>query len=104
MENRYNVFLDRNDVRMRLILSGLDKGIYKIKQHQLSRENGSAYDKWIEMGAPQQLNSEEINYLSNSSIPKQHISEVRIEENFVVGTTLKPHEVQLYEIIPQRTL
>lgn len=104
MENRYNVFLDRDDVRMRLVLSGLDKGTYKIKQHQLNRENGSAYDKWVEMGAPQQLNSEDINYLSYTSVPKKHISEVRIEEEFVLGTTLKPHEVQLYEIILQRNV
>jgi xylan 1,4-beta-xylosidase len=104
MKNRYSVFLNRDDIQMKLILNGLDKGTYKIKQHKLNRENGSALDKWIEMGAPGPMNPEEINYLKYSSVPKKHVSEVRVEDDLVVKAILEPHEVHLYEIIPQRAL
>lgn len=104
IKNRYKVFLDRDEIQLKLILSGLEKGSYKIKQHRLNRENGSAFDKWVEMGAPESLSPEEINYLRYSSIPNRHFSDVRIENDFILNTNLQPHEVQLYEILPQRTL
>lgn len=104
IKDRYNVFLDRDDIQLKLILSGLEKGTYKVKMHRLNRENGSAFDKWVEMGAPGSLSPEDINYLKFSSVPKKHISEVRIENDFILNTILQPHEVQLYEILPQRTL
>jgi xylan 1,4-beta-xylosidase len=104
IKNRYSVFLNRDDIQMKLILNGLDKGAYKIKQHKLNREHGSAFDKWVEMGAPGQMNLEEINYLKNSSIPKKYVSEVRVEDDLIVKAILEPHEVHLYEIIPQRPL
>jgi xylan 1,4-beta-xylosidase len=102
MENRYNVFLDRDDVRMKLTLTGIDNGIYQIKQHQLNREHGSAFDKWVKMGAPEYLGNDEVNYLRYASIPKIHISEVRSEGVVSLASILQPHEVQLIEIIPKR--
>jgi xylan 1,4-beta-xylosidase len=104
IKNRYNVFLDRDNIQVKLTLSGIEKGTYKINQHQLNRDNGSAFDKWIEMGAPESLSPDDLNYLKFSSIPKKHISEVRIENDFVVNAILQPHEVQLLEILPQRKL
>jgi xylan 1,4-beta-xylosidase len=103
-KNRYNVFLDRDDIQVKLTLSGLEKGTYRIKQHQLNRDHGSAFDKWVEMGAPEILSPEDINYLTYTSVPKKHISEVRIENDCILNTILQPHEVQLYEILPQRKL
>jgi xylan 1,4-beta-xylosidase len=104
IKNRYNVFLDRDNIQVKLTLSGIEKGTYKINQHQLNRDYGSAFDKWIEMGAPESLSLDDINYLKFSSIPKKHISEVRIENDFVLNAILQPHEVQLFEILPQRKL
>ncbi|MCM3725776.1 helix-turn-helix domain-containing protein [Neobacillus cucumis] len=104
LENRYNVFLNQNPIEMKFILNELKKGTYKVKQYQLNRDNGSSFDKWVEMGAPQNMSTEEISYLKNSSVPRLQISDVRIEENYILTANLEPHEVQLYEIIPQKTL
>ncbi|MEH7117794.1 helix-turn-helix domain-containing protein [Neobacillus vireti] len=104
LENRYNVFLEQSPIELKFFLIDLKKGIYKVRQYQLNRKNGSSFDKWVEMGAPKQLTSEEISYLKASCLPKLQISEVRIEEDYILTANLEPHEVQLYEIIPQKTL
>ena len=104
LENRYNVFLNHDPMEMKFILSDLKKGTYKVKQYQLNRKNGSSFDKWVEMGAPQTLSTEEISYLKNSCVPRLQLSDVRIEEDYILTSNLDPHEVQLYEIIPQKTL
>ena len=104
LENRYNVFLEQSPIELKFILNDLEKGTYKVRKYQLNRQHGSSYDKWVEMGAPKQLTSEEISYLKASSLPKLQIGEVRIEEDYILTANLEPHEVQLYEIIPQKTL
>jgi xylan 1,4-beta-xylosidase len=104
LENRYNVFLDQSPIEMKMVLNEMKKGTYKIKQYHLNRQYGSSFDKWVDMGAPEHLSEEEINYLIHSSVPKLQISEVRIEEEYILTTTLEAHEVQLFEIIPQKSL
>ncbi|WP_462409543.1 GH39 family glycosyl hydrolase [Neobacillus sp. Marseille-QA0830] len=101
LQNRYNVFLNEQPVEMKFMINGLEKGFYKLKQYQLNRQNGSSYDKWVEMGAPQTLGTEEVSYLQTSSHPRLQISEIRIEEDYILTTQLAPHEVQLFEMIPQ---
>ncbi|MBT2654025.1 helix-turn-helix domain-containing protein [Bacillus sp. ISL-18] len=104
LENRYNVFLNQNPIEMKFIMNELKKGTYKVRQYQLNRQHGSSFDQWVEMGAPELMNQEDIDYLIHSSIPKLQISEVRIEEDYILSTILGAHEVQLFEIVPQRTL
>ncbi|MDR4946068.1 GH39 family glycosyl hydrolase [Neobacillus cucumis] len=104
LQNRYNVFLDHNPIEMKFILNDLKKGTYKVKQYRLNRLNGSSFDTWVKMGAPNQMGADEISYLKDASVPGLHISEVRIEEDYILTANLEPHEVQLYEIIPQKTL
>jgi xylan 1,4-beta-xylosidase len=104
LENRYNVFLNQNPIEMKFFMNELKKGTYKVRQYQLNRQYGSSFDKWVEMGAPELMNQEDIDYLIHSSIPKLKISEVRIEEDYILSTILGAHEVQLFEIVPQRTL
>ncbi|WP_066056763.1 GH39 family glycosyl hydrolase [Robertmurraya korlensis] len=102
--DRYKVFLDKDDLRMTLQVTGLDKGFYKIKQHKINRESGSSYDQWVEMGAPIQMDKEEVDYLMHSSVPNKFIREVKVDGELILEETLQPHEVQLIEIFPQRTL
>lgn len=104
LTDRYKVFLDKDDIRMTLQVTGLDRGFYKIMQHKINRENGSSFDQWVEMGAPIRMDEEAVEYLKHSSIPKKHIREVRVEGELIIEETLQPHEVQLIEIFPQRTL
>ncbi|MGG7622108.1 GH39 family glycosyl hydrolase [Bacillus coreaensis] len=104
LTDRYKVFLDKDDIRMTLYVGGLDKGIYIVNQHKINRGNGSSFDQWVEMGAPIRMDEEAVEYLKHSSIPKKHIREVSVEGEFIIEETLQPHEVQLIEIIPQRTL
>lgn len=102
LTNRYNVFLDTDDIRITLNVGGLEKGSYKVKQQKLNRENGSGFDGWVGMGAPSRMDQEEIEYLKRSTVPKKLVREVRVEEDFIIEETLQPHEVQFIEIIPQR--
>ncbi|WP_160720535.1 GH39 family glycosyl hydrolase [Bacillus sp. USDA818B3_A] len=104
LENRYNVFLNQSPIEIKMVLNEFKKGTYKIKQYQLNRQHGSSFDKWVEMGAPEHMSEEEISYLIHSSVPKLQVSEVRIEENYIITATLEAHEVQLFEIIPQKHL
>ena len=86
---------------MKFTLNGLSKRTHWLRHYQLNRHNGSAYDKWVQMRAPKKLNSEEIQYLKGASRPKMHISEVRVEDDYILTASLEPHEVQLFEIFPR---
>jgi xylan 1,4-beta-xylosidase len=102
LEQRYDVFINTYNKEFTFTLKGLESGTYSIKRHVLNQQYGSAFDRWVDMGAPKTLTAEETLYLKHISIPNQHMSEVSIEGSLVITADLAPHEVRLYEVVPKR--
>jgi xylan 1,4-beta-xylosidase len=99
-KNRYNAFKDVKTVKLEFSLSGLPKGKYRIVTRTLNRRHGSSYDKWVEMGAPDHITSEDVDYLKSMALPQKSIRTEEIDQNIIYISTLEPHNVQLMELYP----
>jgi xylan 1,4-beta-xylosidase len=96
---RYNAFVDPAPVDFDLILVNSENGDYTLTEHVVNRENGSAFDEWVRMGAIPLMKEEEINTLKGRSMSK--ISKTYIEVNnkrINYYAKLEPHEIRLIEI------
>lgn len=66
---RYDVYNSELPKEVQIQINGLS-GNYKITRYGLNRETGSVFDKWLEMGSPENMTEEEIDYLKAISKPK----------------------------------
>lgn len=74
-------------------------GRYLVRIHSVSKKHGSIQDEWINMGKPEEMMQEDINYLSRITIP--HISVKYVESrnnklNFSI--CLEANEINYIEI------
>ncbi|WP_426452133.1 GH39 family glycosyl hydrolase [Paenibacillus sp. S-38] len=100
--NRYGVFADTGRIELTVKLEGLPAGRVEIRSRSVSREHGSAYDLWLDMGAPEELTPGDIRYLNAGSLPRQEVKEVEVSDVLTLKCSLSPHEVQLLCIRPVR--
>ncbi|MDO7908190.1 helix-turn-helix domain-containing protein [Paenibacillus sp. JX-17] len=98
--NRYNGFKEEKTLRQEIELKGIPEGLYQVVTHTIDRLHGSSYDKWVEMGAPSVLRTEDLSYLQDSSVPRRHVQQLEIQDSWTCVSVLEPHAVQLVEIIP----
>lgn len=99
--HRYNGFKNERTLKIDIALSNLPNGHYKMITHTISRSQGSSYDAWVTMGAPESLTQEDIQYLKANSCPRRHVQYVRVDEAaLTVHSSLAPHEVELIELMP----
>ncbi|MBW8347837.1 helix-turn-helix domain-containing protein [Bacillus sp. IITD106] len=98
--NRYNGFKDHKTLKMEIGLTDIPSGKYKMVKTVISRQNGSSYDKWVEMGAPKALTEEDIAYLKAVSKPQRSIHYQQIDGEWTYVSTLESHEVALLELWP----
>ncbi|GGG09703.1 GH39 family glycosyl hydrolase [Paenibacillus aceti] len=93
--NRYNGFKGEKVVKLELDLQGIPPGKYRMVTYTVSREQGSSYDAWVRMGAPDDVTEEDVVYLTAASHPRKHIREVEIESGLSYISQLEPHTVEL---------
>ncbi len=97
--DRYFVFSEREDKEYRFDFDGLEIGDYLLREWRINRENGSAYDKWVQMGSPENLTAEECGYLDRISEPAYYKRKISFEKQ-ALSFVVQPHEVVLVEIEP----
>jgi len=98
--NRYHVFAHSDELKMLFTIKGIPSGQYTIRRHVINQEHGSAFDTWLEFGAPELFNHADIEYLNGKSMPKQTVGLEDIDGEWKLICNLEPHEVQLIEISP----
>ena len=101
MLDRYNVFESGETQKLRLIIRGLKSGKYIIRVYKIDRENGSAYDEWLKMGAPKMMSPTEIDWIKKKSLPQYYTRVEQIEDCMEITEELKPHGVMLIEIVSE---
>lgn len=93
-ENRYRVFEDKPMKEIGINIKGL-VGHYKISTYKLNRDHGSVYDRWVAMGAPENMTKEEISYLQGISYPKMEVKDQELQGNYRARLMIPPHGVGL---------
>lgn len=97
----YTVFEDNNSENIKIKINEIANGKYRIKINSLDRENGSALDKWIEMGSVNDTTEDEIKYLKQICQPKLYIEYIDVKDNIIeLDCNIEAHGVSLIEINP----
>lgn len=91
----YSVFVEKGGLHYSIQLDGLSPGRYEIQQYSISREHGSSYDAWLEIGEPRYLRPSETDYLTTASQPQYHVEVRELQSRYLLERTLEPHEVQV---------
>ena len=93
--NRYQVFENKEELDFHLTLEGL-VGKYKLSHYFLNRDSGSAFDQWLKMGAPSDLNNHEIKYLKNKSFPDLKVEYLELEGSYELKSRIKRHGIEFF--------
>ena len=84
-----------------LSLSGLPEGDYVVRETILNRRWGSAFDKWLEMGAAEPDRPEELQALAALSVPMQSKYRARAQRGALsLDAMLDPLELRLLALSP----
>ncbi|WP_242235933.1 helix-turn-helix domain-containing protein [Bacillus cereus group sp. BfR-BA-01316] len=98
--NRYNGFKDVKTMKIELELTNLPSGTYRMITRTLGRKHGSSYDRWVEMGAPKSLCSEDVEYLKAATHPRMTSQYIEVHNGQTCISILEPHGIELIELIP----
>lgn len=98
LKERYHVF-DERGKKLRFVIKGIFGDVVE-RVYKLNRENGSAFDQWLGIGAPENICYDEINYIKNKSIYGYTIKNINVNGDLIINETMEPHEVFLIEILP----
>lgn len=96
-KERYKIYQEESNIQYNFKLRDLE-GQYKITRYRLNRKTGSAFDKWIDMGMPENMSSQEVEYLKAISRPEISISRITTDNKLDLNIYLEPHGIELITI------
>ncbi len=100
LTSRYHRFKDEKTLKIELVLTGMPKGKYRVTRTKITKQQGSPYDAWVEMGAPEVLHQEDLEYLKARSTPERCVEIIEVTESTLLTSLLEPHSVELIELKP----
>lgn len=99
IENFNELLEDDKDIKIDFEFDTIKCGRYLVKVHSVSRKSGSIQDEWINMGKPDELLQEDINYLSRITIPHINLKYIEVTENKLnFSICIEPNEFNYIEI------
>lgn len=97
--DRYTVFGPYRKRSFDICLSGMQEGRWQVKEYILNRQYGSAFDKWVEMGAQPLQSQEECALLNSLAQPMMHTSVLAVQDGSLhLKAELEPLEVRFLHI------
>lgn len=98
-EDRYNIFEPTQTLDVHLRIEGAENGEYLVRETSVGRKNGSVYDLWIETGAIEPIDREEMELLKQKSIPMINNYRLTVTDQVIeVDAILDMLEVRLLTI------
>ncbi|NLC55165.1 MAG: helix-turn-helix domain-containing protein [Erysipelothrix sp.] len=94
LTDRYSIYNPKQDLKVEVFVENIT-GKFKVTKYQLDRENGSAFDEWVNIGAPTSMSLEEVNYLKAKDSPNISVKFKDIKENFSKIIHVPVHGVQM---------
>lgn len=88
----------KGKILFRIELNNLEPGTCTITSYQISTNSGSSFDQWLKMGAPQELNEFQYQYLSSKSIPNYHIERKNQDGTIMMERLIPEHHCELIKI------
>ena len=99
MTDRYHVFNSKSPELFTIVMRGLKKGLHAVQKWTVNTAEGSAYDEWVKMGAPEMRTYEINQYLSSKGIPRQTYGSIDSQDmETKIDIKVQEHEIVLVEI------
>lgn len=99
--DRYTPFSPEQALDVHLRLNSVAEGAYTVRETILNRRWGSAFDKWVEMGAEEPDSPEELETLAALSTPMRSKYRLRAEKKtLAIDALLDPLELRLITLSP----
>ena len=99
-KDRYTVFGAYRRRAFDVLLSGVANGAWQVQEYILNRDHGSAFDKWVEMGAQAVQSPEECQLLRSLSQPMLHRSVISVQDGTLhLQIELEPLEVRFLQFV-----
>lgn len=99
LKERYNAFEDKSKQEIIIDLKNIESGDYITKKYYLNKQDGSIFDSWIQMGAPNNITEEIFNYLKSKEKMRLEILDTKVHEKLFIKETLGVHEIVFLEFI-----
>lgn len=96
--DRYAVFRESDPYVFRLEITGIPRGNGVLRDWKIGRTSGSVFDKWVEMGHPDSLSPDMLEYLDKCTMPTMHVREFKCERVLKIDYTLNPHDVMRVDL------
>lgn len=93
-------FQSQGPRQFNLTLTGMKEGLYTFSTYRIDARHGSAYDTWLQMGAPQPMNAEQVEYIKCLSIPGYTTCQEYVPREYHYTTTLGDNEIELILCTP----
>lgn len=93
--NRYDVFKDAVERNYKLKLL-IKSGKYRLERYRVNRDEGSAFDAWVKMGAPYILSKDSYRYLEKAAECGYKTWMEEVNKYISIKTEVLPHEIQLF--------
>lgn len=72
---------DRDYLAIHVKITGVENGMYMIKQHQVNQKYGSVQDEWKRLNMDTEMNMEEMEYLRRISTPRLSTQKITVDNN-----------------------
>ena len=95
-EDAYHVFVSKPESAFSILMQDLPAGLWRMRRYQVNRQNGSAFDCWLKMGAPRYLRQEQedsLRHCANHLTVEDRI--ISSDGEIQVQTRLQAHEIEL---------
>lgn len=99
--DRYTPFSPERSLDVHILLEEVPDGSYLIRETVVNRKNGSAFDKWLEMGALEPDSRQELDTLAALSVPLTSKYLAKAEKHMLaIDAMLDMLEVRLITVSP----
>ncbi|NLJ77819.1 MAG: helix-turn-helix domain-containing protein [Tissierellia bacterium] len=99
--DRYSIYEHKDTKVMEFNIENIS-GDYRITNYKLNRESGSTLDAWIDIGAPENMSREEIEYLQGKGHPDIMVEHGKLDGRYKVECNIPVHGAEM--IILKRKL
>ncbi len=99
--DRYTPFSPEQSLDVHVVLDGVPNGTYTVRETIVNRKHGSAFDKWLEMGALEPDSWQELEILKALSVPLCSKYHAKAEKHTLsIDAMLDMLEVRLITVSP----
>nr|WP_312986014.1 helix-turn-helix domain-containing protein [Clostridioides sp.] len=97
LNNNEKYYINNNEKSLREIEYKISDlyGKYKFTTYKLNREYGSVFEKWTDLGSPENMTQEELRYLKGNIQPKIEIQERDLTGEYTKRMSIPVHGAEL---------